>query len=805
MDKPTVLGLSPGGASGSGKNSNDAMTENRVKIYDFFSDDSAGKYTYFSRDYLWPVLCYTVHVNLQHDSRNNIIENAVGRMLKVKQNDVKAAAESLCLDQDLVAFIAGRIKNSNKNSDPAVSPSETDDDEDVYNPRSCMEEENDECSGDNEQTFYSIKMFRDAAGSETLLPFAVPSSEMYSKEIKQRTGEHITYALDNEGKEVRRVRLIPRDLKHSAAGDFDDQGKFKNAEVFAGVLQRYVKKCAKNNIEGMIHLNGVAIEKFLRNPRVKPDLNPELAYIRVNIRMESSTFSFMVSDFTGTDYFRELTRLVNKSRSDMNSRLSKKIRELHDEFLQEQHGNFKEKRKDADENLPQSVRMFNAAVDAYYRIPWEIQGDADNEKYREELYNYFSSVYSSVEDALYEVFRTYGNVPSKMCGEGTDKTEISIILKKYGIELRGGSDDISFVSGSSVFRISNISENHDMQTVIYLCLCQAAQNTDHPIIVLLQRFPDFVSNIRNIKGARDRVSHGSNVLKVDAAVLKKVLKAVSAYLSQLVVGYEKYFTGKNAEKKTDPQLHKELIDDLPEMAEANRFRARYDLENILGISFVSDLDPDLTSSLMNLFQHFNSLASGGADIGLKKYKCIAEMYKILETVFSELVAERIYQSHIIIRDTDINQIIDFMAELTVEDDSASEETGHSGKLQAFTVSDSEAKKQADTDKSQNKENNPFAIIKDGSLATARPRGVVKVLTGGGASLQAAVLAFLYITPKVQLQSYRNLFDEYEFDVIGFLEKLIELRGHGLRPIDSGVNMRELFRNFLFLFKMLKEN
>lgn len=769
MDKPTVSRT--GAASDSGKNLklslglnlNEILTENRAKIYDFFSGESSGSRDFFSRDYLWPVWCCTVHVNLQQSPRNNIIENAVGRMLRVKHNDVKAVADSLCLDQDLVAFIAGRIKNGNAKSDHAELASETDDDEDVYNPRESMEKEKDSRNGEEEQTFYSIKMFWDAAGSGTLLPFAVPSDKMHSREIKQKTGDHITYALDNEGRETRRVRLIPRDPGSNAV--FDNQEKLKNAVTYAGVLQRYLKKCAKNNSEGMLHLNEVTVEKFLRNPRVTPDLNPELAYIRVRIRMETSTFSLMVSDFTGKNYFRVLTDLVNKTGKGTVSMLSKKMQELKDEFYQELQGKSGKKGNEDSENLPPSVRMFKGAAEAYARIPLEIQGDADNEKYRDGLCSFFSSVYSSLENALYEVFRTYGNVPSQFGGE-PDRAVISIILEKYGIKLIGDSDDISFIAGSTAYRISNISENHDMQTVIYLCLCQAAQNTDHPVIVLLQRFPDFVSNIRKIKGARDLVSHGSNDLKADAAVLKTVLKAVSAYLSQLVVGYKNYFTVKNAA----PQLQNELMEDLPEMTEAARFRARYDLENKLGKSFVSELDPDLTSSLMSLFQHFDSLSSGGADTGLKKYRCLAEMYKILETVFSELVTECIFQSRTRIRDTGIREIRNFVTELTVEDDS-----------------------------------HLFTIPKDGCLATARPEGVVKVLKGRGASLQASVLAFLYITPKEQLKSLRDLFEEYEFDMIGFLEKLIELRGHGPKPIEKGVNMKEFLRNFLFLFKVLKDS
>lgn len=758
----------------------------RRKVYDIFNDSLYGKNDSYSKDYLWPVFCYTVHIRLPNVSKYNIIENAVGRMLAIKHGDVQATADSLCLDSDLVAFIAARLKDHM--TDFAVGQKKAGD----------AGNDNDSDSTDDE--FKSLTFFMDAAGaSGEMLPFVIPRSYMVSKEIKKIDGNNFTYALDNEGRKVKTLHAIPCYLKNVQPRD----NRVATTRKFIEVLDRFVKKYCNKNAFFELFFTDSQVEK-LRNNNLQVCVNndPELAYFRVNIRMELATFGLLVSDFTGGDYFRELSFLVNNShysKRSQNSFLSKEIEKIRSEFkidLAQQYYN-------KNEGISSSaVSLFCDAETALALLPIDVKNDRQQEQYRIQIDKFFSCGYSALEHALYEVYRI-NDSDSEMLhyGDNVNKKAVTSILRKYNIRINKDSadDDIRFIAGVSSFRLKSIHENHDMSAVLLLCLLQAANNSAHPIISLLQRHPDFICNVRKLKKARDTVNHGSNDLYVTLDKLKLILKILTNYLAQLIPDFKNNVKNKAGDKANIP-LQNYLLSDIPEFADAERFQARYDLDRMLGHSFISKLDQNLISRLMILSQKINHIRNGihgGANEGINNYQCVSDMYRLVESVFSELLSDKI-RGYVRYDDYDLKmQIDDFINEITnksnvicpigdEEDNSGNSETDTDQRIPfPFPF--------------------PFMLEPNRAIATVNRERVVKVLKGQGASLQASVVAFLFsMKDDSRLLDLSYVFKQYDLDLINFFEQLIEMRGHGINT-NMRINFNEfmeIFKKFLFVFKVL---
>ena len=99
---------------------------------------------------------------------------------------------------------------------------------------------------------------------------------------------------------------------------------------------------------------------------------------------------------------------------------------------------------------------------------------------------------------------------------------------------------------------------------------------------------------------------------------------------------------------------------------------------------------------------------------------------------------------------------------------------------------------------------PFPFVANRSLATVNTSRVVNVLRGKGASLQAAVVAYLFSRTPEQMLDLKALTDQYDFDLIEYLEELVNLRGHGINTEIkiNNVELNNIFKKFLFLFKVL---
>lgn len=775
------------------------MTHNRpsrMRVYDLFSNDSYHANDGFSKDFLWPVWCYTVHVRMPKQSKYNIIENAIGRMLVVKHGDIKAVADSLCLDADLVAFIAARLKdcmNDFQNYDGTTGSG-------------CSRKSKDEDDGEEDDSLelQSLKFFRDASGGNEILPYVIPSGGMHCKEIK-KAGSVITYALDNEGKRVKKLQTIPYVLM---SDENKDNVKSTVSGKFIAVLERFLKKYQGKRSFSSLRLSESQLERLFRKElNVLVDDNPELAFFRVNIRLELATFEFMVSDFTGTCHFRELSFVANKARADHHengrseSELSGIMKELFDEFYAAPTRNIKKESED----MPPAVALFNEARDALRSMPGEINSDREQEQYRTKIDQFFSCCYSSLEHALYDVFRIYDE-KSQISQEVEQmrKPLIKKILKRYQINLSNetADDDVRFVAGTSSFRINSIHENHDMQTVLFLCICQAATRPEHPIINLLQHHTNFIYNIRNLKRVRDSVSHGSNDLHIGSAELGMVIKTVSRYLGQLIIDYKKYFSLDN--DKNNYNLQKEVLNGIPEFADFERFKARQDLEKMLGYSFISELDPNLTSRLMSLCQKINRLRINvgykGRDVNISNYQCVGDMYRLLESVFTDSVSDICHRYRRIEDELLKPQVEEFINSVTFDEQTFLK------MLKESKRKDKENNEHADTaaDPQAGTCLCPFPFVANRSLATVNTSRVVNVLRGKGASLQAAVVAYLFSRTPEQMLDLKRLMDQYDFDLIEYLEELVNLRGHGINT-EIKINNDELnniFKKFLFLFKVL---
>ncbi len=771
-----------------------AMTHNspsRTRVYDLFTRDSFHENDGFSKDFLWPVWCYTVHVRMPKPSKYNIIETAVGRMLVVKHGDIKATAESLCLDADLVAFIAARLKDCMtdfENFDGTAGSG-----------FSRKRKDGDDGEEDDSLELQSLKFFRDASGGNEILPYVIPSAEMHCREVK-KAGSVITYALDNEGKRVEKLQTIP----HVRMSDENkDNVKSSVSRKFIAVLERFLKKYQGKRAFSSWRMSESQLERLLRKElNVLVDDNPELVFFRVNIRLELATFEFMVSDFTGTSHFRDLSFVANKARADhpekgrRESELSGIMKKLfNDLYAAPTINNAKKESVD----MPPAVALFKEARDALKSMPGEINGEREQEQYRTKIDQFFSSCYSSLEHALYEVFRTYEEASQISQETEQKKALIKTVLQRYQINLSDEIADVTFVASTNSFRISSVHENHDMQTVLFLCICQAAIRPEHPIINLLQHHTNFICNMRNLKHARDSVSHGSNDLHMDSAELEKVIKAVSRYLGQLVIDYKKYFSQDNDRASYD--LQKEVLNGIPEFADFARFKARQDLEKMLGYSFIAELDPNLTSRLMILCQKINKIKAGykGTDINISNYQCVADMYRLLEAVFTDFVSDISHRYRRIEDELLKPQVEEFINSVTFDEQTFQ-------KILKSKRKDKENNEHADTaaDPQAGQCLCPFPFVANRSLATVNITRVVNVLRGKGASLQAAVVAYLFSRTPEQLQDLKMLMDQYDFDLIEYLEELINLRGHGINTEIkmNNVELNNIFKKFLFLFKIL---
>ncbi|WP_406546850.1 hypothetical protein, partial [Succinimonas sp.] len=622
--------------------------------------------------------------------------------------------------------------------------------------------------------------------------------------------------LDNEGKRVKKLQTIP----YVRMSDEDkDNVKSSVSGKFIAVLEKFLMKYQGKETFSGLKLSALQVERLFRKElNVSVDDNPELAFFRVNIRRESATFEIMVSDFTGTDYFRELSFVANEA-------LSKetKLSGIMKKFSKELNADYTRKARKESLAVPPAVALFNEAREALISMPKEVNSDREQELYRTKIDQFFSSCYSSLEHALYDVYRIYDDASQiSQETEQMRKTLIKKVLERYQINLRDEIADVDFVANTSLFRINSIHENHDMQTILFLCICQAATRPEHPIINLLQHHTKFICNIRNLKRVRDSVSHGSNDLHVDFSDLEIVIKTVSKYLGQLIINYKKYLSLGN----DNNTLQKEVLRGIPEFADFERFKARYDLEQMLGYSFIAELDPNLTSRLMILCRKINQIkgSSNGADVSIRNYQCIADMYRLLEAVFTDFVSDISHRYRPIEHELLKSQVEEFINSVTFDEKTFQKMLKKSRRKEnesieyADTASDPQAQQclcplsfAANRRQCVIQYNNhwcwclcPFPFVANRSLATVSSTRVVSVLRGRGASLQAAVVAYLFSRTHEQLQDLKALMDQYDFDLIEYLEELINLRGHGINTEIkmNNVDLNNIFKKFLFLFKIL---
>ena len=82
-----------------------SLTQN-IEIYDYCKNC-----TDESVNLLWPFYRHEIYVRQKYVPANeNILEYFVNKMLKIKNKDIEATATAMGLSQDLVEFIATRLR-----------------------------------------------------------------------------------------------------------------------------------------------------------------------------------------------------------------------------------------------------------------------------------------------------------------------------------------------------------------------------------------------------------------------------------------------------------------------------------------------------------------------------------------------------------------------------------------------------------------------------------------------------------------------------------------------------------------------
>lgn len=714
--------------------------DKRVKVFDYmpYKNRKQG-----SKDILWPFYSYNILVSASESSNENVLEHIVYRMLKVKNGDVQATAQILCLDIDLVDFIVSKLKENGEIDENNLPINNNYNDElSSENVSSSFLPPSEEES--NSGTIVSVKVFKDISDHKNyMLPFVfINDDNIALKVVKDQSYDSVEYAFDNEESKIIKAQKIPMCRNIST--------KLEKTDVIQAVKD--YKKLCKNNISEIFDRKRKILDRLISgNFKIKE--NPEIIYLHLSASIETNMYDIMISDFWGKGNYYVLSRKINEAIRD----------DKDNKYIWCK--NFKESKLSNTElfsierdipSLPKeygSEDYFKEAQILRSKLKQNIASNEEAIENDEAIEKIFKNLYLSIEYALGDLYKLYyaedliSVIVSK--SEDANKNLVKKISEKFSLNL--STEEISFFKISK-YRFNNLDNEPDMQGLLLLNLWEANNHLDHPILKLLKDVKSPISFIIRLKSFRDKAYHNSDGNYIS---LKNIDNYISNVKSILEILNPKI-------KGINLQNQKDSNDDQKVLVTDYILRSRIFLDDKLGPGFLQSLSHNYAEIILNITKKYFLVLS--SKILLDKQKFMSDyfndMYKLLEAIFSENIKQC---------NKNKQEIKEFITK---------------GIENEFGIH----------------------LSDKGPIYKVRTEGVQRVLEGKGFSLQAILVALLISSNTELIKSFLKHCNSYSVDFIEFIEQIIIYRGHGTNTnINiSDDEFEKIYKYFLFTFKSFVE-
>lgn len=757
------------------------------KIIDYFPSGKKIPGT----DILLPCKRFSFVCNTDKFSGENIIEDIVSRMYKIKGNDSVLTAQTLMLDLDFVDFIVSKFKQNSMQENENLLKSESGSEEDKI--------------GNSNFTLVSF-FVEQSTNKNLILPFFfIEGTDLFMERYPLSFNKKlVSFATDSEFHHKVDAILLP----------FSAQDYYVPSVVqVTNKLKEYIRSLRflldkqKDGLDERLN-HRIELFKKIRNCALKIKYDSENVYLHTRIQFSSSaSLSPLVLDPFGRMEMHELSKTIYENYLNNPEGPFGFIRNLQNTYITS--GCFGKITEDKN-NFNDVSRRFRAAEELIEKYNDEISSTTDYMLRAENVRKIIEDLYSSLEYGFLKLHKTYDSGLA-LSLEDTDYSHcrklLSIALKKIGINL---NEEQKSIIKFSPYRLKNVESSPDLQTLLFITILDCNSEPAHPFRRLYNHLPDFWEFLKNLKFRRDSLMHGieddGGISKKDLVVLKDKVEEI---LNILLPGYIQ----KDLKSSKNESFNQEDYDN------GCFIKASQASVDALGASLYNQLYPyqkEELASVLRLYFKAELLSKNQDNLQRTGADFIIQCYKFLESLFLDIdKSSQMKEVDALIFDAQMRNYFFSNSDKKNNvkanfDEYKNNSSCISKKSEEIVENDTGFDNQNLCDFSENCNINRkkhkkciFDVPKSSSLRTSKIVGIQKCLCGKQMSLQAAFVAYLFRARDPDLILLKSYCQNGNVDLVKFIDDIVILRGHG--EITSNIDLSrltELVNSFMVTFKAI---
>ena len=696
----------------------DERKDGRPRILDFSAQVAS---VTLRRDLAWPCAAYRVTVPVRPTRRLNVFEDTVLKLLAGARMDERILSDMTCLDGSLIRLVCCRLRDLGLISD--------------YNEVEELGHTYLTESEENPHDYEVRVVFRELV-SGALLPVVYDGSLRY-EELLRWSPRGATAEIGKANRRPVRLRLLRRgDAASSPPSTLD-------------VLRAANRHRELSRQFAILRGGGVPYPHVDHSDQMNVDLNPESVFLRVPLIVPTDGDDYRIYDPFGYGYSELLFRAYEGRRA---------VDEDEQEYIQRVRAaslTTRPPRPHTNDRLrvaEEKVRARLAGSVSGYRQLFlklrqaekELQssGQPPRNSDEEAHFAYHShqaaqSLAEAVEEALRQVVASSrpAACESLMCSRGQSHRANGELLVGLSEHLGFETDGIGGLLRVPPGRVRGLRDGGvDLQALIAVALAAAAEAQEHPARILASRFSRWLLFVRELKAMRDAGAHGQS-RAAGTARLQRLREGTYRTIELLLPGLRRA----RAEMDTpsgDPAAGADGRGSSMERAHDARRQAISRLEVRFGIQWYAAVNQDVA-------ELFIQLELAAVELALRHSESVNAARSVND--LASIVQAIVHSRHA-------------RADRTLGPGDSPTEVAKCRAIEAGLLAEGAEL--------------PVA------LATVRARRIREALQGRSPTLGASLIALLVLVPGESLRSLAV----GSPDFLGLSERLLDLRGHGNRPV-----------------------
>lgn len=544
---------------------------------------------------LWPCLAFNISIPKKKKGILNIFEETVLKLTELEGGNTAILAQTLGLEQELLVFIQNRLFQLGLLSNRYEITKEG---------TNYLQNRH---SGEEAELEYTAATVFIDVRSGNVLPFVYTGFLQYEKiiEIKKQTVIIETGTVGNA--QTKHCRLIPPGSTaywHTVPSVHDITKALKD-------FKRNYKRYALLQHQIIDYpLNGVEAEKICIHE------NPELVYIHCKLIMQKGNTELLVTDGFGFGFSKPFADDINAG---IDENFSQWFTHIKQKGIIEKAGagRYAEQSEKTPYHFPEITRRFvydspdgkNFGIfSLLQQLSCLPASTAEEKEYTAKTQRIITKLYAALEWALRYLVSTYPveNWEALYVSQHmtANKELLCRFAAKIGLHITEKNITLLEVKEGAIRQLDRGTVM--VQPLIALAVTGAgAVYSEHPLSILAQQYPDFLSFLCSLKQLRDAFEHGS--LSVWSQELKPeklqvmIEDAVSIITLLLPAIRPELCLHTNGASKVDSSVYTDINQE--------RLKAQLSIEAEIGYAFFSALSLDVQELLIRckiLMQPFST-------------------------------------------------------------------------------------------------------------------------------------------------------------------------------------------------------